>query len=129
MRGNKTLAQIESAQARAVRFVRDVLGDETRAAEIESETPYEYAERKKFRIVNPSFVRVKKYMPRKTYEQLQAEVAELRDENETLEGELDNYRNRFSQIAELVEDVDAEDDEDIEDDDEDFEDDEDDDED
>ena len=45
----------EQAQARkrqAVRFVRDVLGDPDRAAEIEDEDLEDYAERRKFRLTN-----------------------------------------------------------------------------
>lgn len=50
----KTWAQVEAAQAKAVRFLRDVVGDDEKADEIESLSPGEYAERKKFIITNPA---------------------------------------------------------------------------
>jgi hypothetical protein len=50
----KTTDQVAAVQAKAVRFLRDVVGDENKADEIEGLTVLEYAERKNFRIVNPA---------------------------------------------------------------------------
>jgi hypothetical protein len=50
----KTIEQAEAAQAKAVRFLRDVVGDEDKAAEIEDLDVSEYAERKNFIITNPT---------------------------------------------------------------------------
>ena len=47
-----TEEQLEAKQAKAVRFLRDVVGDEEKADEIESLSPSEYAERKHL-TVNP----------------------------------------------------------------------------
>jgi len=49
----KTLDQVERMQAKAVRFLRDVVGDEDKASEIEGLSPQEYAERKRVTISNP----------------------------------------------------------------------------
>ena len=44
--------QVESRKEKAVRFVRDVLGDSDRADEIAAEDIESYAERRRFEIVN-----------------------------------------------------------------------------
>src|SRR5580704_14090540 len=49
----KTLEQVEAMKAKASRFLEDVLGDDERAEEVESESPEEYAERKRITISNP----------------------------------------------------------------------------
>jgi hypothetical protein len=49
-----TLEQVEKKQAKAVAFLRDVVGDSNKADEIESLTPQEYAERKKLTLENPN---------------------------------------------------------------------------
>ena len=46
----KTLDQIEQMQAKAVRFLRDVVGDPDKASEFEAMTPDEYATHKKITI-------------------------------------------------------------------------------
>jgi hypothetical protein len=48
-----TRDQVESRKEKAVRFVRDVVGDPGRAEEIEDESLEDYAERRKFVITNP----------------------------------------------------------------------------
>jgi hypothetical protein len=50
----QTLDQVESTKDKAVRFLRDVLHDDTRADEVEDEDPEDYAERKGIVITNPS---------------------------------------------------------------------------
>ena len=49
-----TRKQLESRKAQAVRFTRDVLGDEDRAQEIEDEPLEDYAERRHIEMVNPN---------------------------------------------------------------------------
>ena len=48
-----TREQVEGRKEKAVRFVRDVLDDPDRADEIEDESVEDYAERRKFQIINP----------------------------------------------------------------------------
>jgi hypothetical protein len=43
---NRTLEQHQSKTHKAVRFLRDVLGDDERAEEVEDENPEDYADRK-----------------------------------------------------------------------------------
>jgi hypothetical protein len=52
-RGAKTWEQLQTKKDQAVRFVRNILGNEEKASFIESESVEEYAERKKIRIKNP----------------------------------------------------------------------------
>jgi len=49
-----TREQVEARKEKAVRFVRDVLDDPDRAHEIEDEDVEDYAERRKFQIINPT---------------------------------------------------------------------------
>lgn len=48
-----TIEQVEAKQTKAVNFLRDVVGDDDKADEIEALSPEEYAERKKLTISNP----------------------------------------------------------------------------
>jgi hypothetical protein len=91
----KTLTRKELARrkAQAVRFTRDVLGDEARAEEIEDESPAEYAERRRIRIQNRS--RGARTMPTPTRRELLERIEELESENEELHSQLD-------QIADIV---------------------------
>ena len=50
----KTREQVEKAQDKAVRFLRDVVGDSDRADEIADMSVEEYAEKKKITLSNPS---------------------------------------------------------------------------
>jgi ribosome assembly protein YihI (activator of Der GTPase) len=50
----KTYEQAEAAQRKAVRFLRDVVGDPEKADEIEALTVEEYADRKGFMLTNPA---------------------------------------------------------------------------
>ena len=86
-----TLDQIESRKEKAVHFTRDVLDDPDRADEIEDESLEDYAERRGFQITNPSTNRRKKaIMPTgKTKAELEAEIADLQDENQELQDQLD----------------------------------------
>lgn len=104
----KTLDQVESMKAKAVRFVRDVLGDEDRAEEIEDESPEDYAERKRIEIVEPNPLR-KRFicMPTgPTKADLESRIEELEAENEDLQ-------ERLNSINEIV-NGDEEEDEDSE---------------
>lgn len=101
-----TRAQLESRKAKAVRFTRDVLGNPDRADEIEAESLEDYAERRTVKLINSSN-RSKAIMPRttKTKADLEAEIADLQEENQELQGQLDA-------VADIVAPVDEDEDED-----------------
>ena len=106
----KTLDQVTAMQRKAVRFLRDIVGDEDKADEIESLSPDEYAERKRVQVVvaaNPKSNPRRMTMTRKTRAELEDEVRELKDYVGELEEKLET-------IADLVgeEDEDEEEDED-----------------
>jgi hypothetical protein len=107
-----TRAQLESRKEKAVRFVRDVLGDSDRADEIAEESLEDYAQRRKIQITNPSKRRNAIMATTKSKDELEAENADLRDENEDLKDQLDA-------IADIVAPEDEGDDDDAGDDDDD----------
>jgi hypothetical protein len=84
-----TRNQLESRKEKAVRFTRDVLGDQDRADEIADESVEDYAERRKIQITNPSKRRNAIMARTKTKAELEAEVADLQDENQELQDQLD----------------------------------------
>jgi hypothetical protein len=87
-----TRKQLESRKAKAVRFTRDVLGDDDRASEIEDESLEDYAKRKRIQISNPRGV---KLMAVPTRRELIDRIKELEEENEDMQERLD-------EIADLV---------------------------
>lgn len=87
-----TRKQVESRKAQAVRFTRDVLGDEDRADEIENESLDDYAERRRITITNPKGATL---MARDN-------KRELLDRIEELEAENDDLRSRLDEIGDIV---------------------------
>ena len=96
-----TRRQLESRKTKAVRFTRDVLGDDDRADEIEDESLEDYAERKAIRIINPKGARK---MAGQTRRELLERVEQLEDENAELQSQLD-------EIADIVAPAEAEEEE------------------
>ncbi len=109
-----TRQQIQGRKEKAVRFVRDVLGDPERAEEIAEESLEDYAARRKIQILNPSR---RATMARKTIEDYRAEVADLKDEIGELEEENESLQDQLDQIADIAAPEEEEGDEDEEDDD------------
>jgi hypothetical protein len=105
-----TRDQVESRKEKAVRFVRDVVGDPGRADEIEDESLEDYAERRKFQITNPNLKRRTK-MPSNSRTK-----ADLEDENQELRDQLDAINDILNAGDDDDEDVDDPDDSDVEDD-------------
>ena len=85
-----TRKQLEARKAKAVRFTRDVLDDPDRADEIEDESLEDYAERRHIQIQNPKGV---KRMAIQTRRELLERIEELEQENEELQGQLDEIRD------------------------------------
>lgn len=115
----KTINQIESMRQKAVRFLRDVVGDPDKAEEFEAMSPSDYAEHKKIRMIeNPASQSNRRSttttMARKTYADLQAEVKDLKEENADLSDRMDTILD----IVSPQEDDDDDETEDDEDDDE-----------
>jgi len=77
-------------KAKAVRFLRDVVGDPDRAGEFEAMTPEEYAQHKHIRIENPTCGRKGESMAGPTRTELEARIEELEDENQELADKLDS---------------------------------------
>jgi hypothetical protein len=80
-----TREQLQKRKEKAVRFVRDVLDDPDRAAEIDDEDLEDYAARKKLQIINPN--RSKNSMA--TTRELQKRIRKLEEENQELSDQLD----------------------------------------
>ena len=86
-----TREQTQTAQARAVRFAKNVLEDSNLADDLESLTPEEYADRKGMVITNP----LKRRIPSvangngRTKQDLLDEIDELQQENADLQDQLD----------------------------------------
>jgi hypothetical protein len=95
-----TRKQLETRKAQAVRFSRDVLGDDNRADEIEEESMEEYADRRHIQIVNPKGARK---MPVQTRRELIERVKELEVENE-------NLQDRLQEISDLAAEEEGEED-------------------
>ena len=96
----KTLDQVVAMQAKAVRFMNDVVGDPHHADKIESLGPEEYAERKGVRIENPKSRRIgaePMATRRPSRTELEERVEELEQENETLSEKIENILNIASE--------------------------------
>jgi hypothetical protein len=110
-----TSEQLEGRKEKAVRFVRDVLGDPDRADEIANESPESYAERRKIQIVeNPRGDRMQRVRlinpphlsnPRRQITQpnpnlgrseLLARIRELQKENDLLQDKMDKVASLAS---------------------------------
>ena len=99
-----TSGRAEIAKERAARFVRDVLGDEERAAAIEEESLQGWAERRNIRVENPFPGKRKgRFKPMPTKSELERRVEEL-------EEELSVYEEREDQLLDVL-GVNSEDDE------------------
>lgn len=108
----KTYEQVLAIQAKAVRFLRDVVGDPDKADEIEDLSPEDYAERKGVVIVAENPSRFYHPTPRRatmTKSQMEERIAELEEENKDL-------RNRLDSIVDIVQPEAGDEDDDDEDD-------------
>jgi predicted RNase H-like nuclease (RuvC/YqgF family) len=95
-----TRKQIEGRKAQAVRFTRDVVGDDARGAEIEQESLESYAQRRGFEIANPRrFFMAKR---RKSVAELEAEVADLQEEVDELSEENEDLQTTLDDIGSLA---------------------------
>ena len=74
---------------KAVRFTRDVLDDPDRADEIEDESLEDYAEGRGITITNPNRGRNAIMPPGRSKAELEAEIADLEEENQELQDQLD----------------------------------------
>lgn len=98
---------VESRKLKAVRFVRDVLGDAGRASEIEDESAFSYAARRKWQIANPK----ERTKMAKTKGQLVQELAEVNKECDELVEEFEDFKDKLVALIGFEEDDEAEDDE------------------
>lgn len=98
-----TRKQPESRKAQAVRLIRDVLGNDDKADDIEDETLEDYAEHRHIKIANPKGVT---RMAAPTRQQLLDRIEELETDNEDLQSRLD-------EIADIIGDNDEHEDTDV----------------
>lgn len=106
-----TFDQVAERKRKAEQFVRDVKGNEERADEIADESVQGYAARRHFDIVdNPERRSMANGEP--TRQDLLDQIADLKDENDFLQSQLDS-------IADVLDQGGEEDDEDEDDDDDD----------
>ena len=106
--------QVEGRKEKAARFTETVLGDSERAEEIRDESVEEYAARRKFEIANPER---RAAMPRKTktIEDYRDEIAGLKDQIGELEEENENLQGQLDEITDIVAPEDEDEDEEEED--------------
>jgi predicted RNase H-like nuclease (RuvC/YqgF family) len=104
---SKSLDEIERMRAKAIRFVADVLGDEDRAAEIEAESPEDYAARKKISIINPK----RGYSMARTIQSYKDEIEGLKDEISELEDTNEELETQLDEISEIISPEEQEEDE------------------
>jgi hypothetical protein len=84
-----TADQVQAKKDKAVQFLRDVVSDDDRADEIEDEDLDSYAERKHIQIINPRRNTTMANGNGRTKQDLVGEIADLRDENQALQDQLD----------------------------------------
>jgi hypothetical protein len=108
----RTFQQVQIAKQKAESFVREVLGNESRAGEIAAESVEDYAERKRVTIKNPTVK--ERAMASKRERELEAVKTFQGEMIEQLEEELDTLRAAVRSTAALVPD-DDDDEEDSED--------------
>lgn len=84
-----TRDQLESRKDKAVRFTRAVLGDPDRADEIADESLEDYADRRHIEIENSSRKKDLTMASNRSKADLEAEIADLQDENQDLQEQLD----------------------------------------
>jgi hypothetical protein len=105
--------QLQSRKDKAVRFVRDVLDDPGRAAEIEDESLESYGERRKIQVANPRKMGGETNVPRKpTRDELVEENDQLWDTIENIYGELGDLLGADEEEAVGEEEADSTTDED-----------------
>ena len=102
-----TRKQTEARKAQAVRFVRDVLGDDDKADDIEDESLEDYAEHRHIKIANP---KGGTRMAAPTRQQLLDRVEELETENEDLQSRLDEIADIIGDDDEVLDTDEGEDD-------------------
>ena len=96
---DRTYEQAEAMQTKAVRFLRDVVGDDEKANEIEGLSVSEYAERKGLRLTNPS-------QKLNSKNERGGDMQDTRTKTELIE-ELDAYEELVSEIWDSIVDVDS----------------------
>ena len=96
----KSEATAEAAKAKAARYVRDVIGDEDRANEIESKSLDEWLNDTGRRIQNSNPIR--RTIMAKTTRDYVAEIRALKEERDTLADELEDANSRLEEIDEIL---------------------------
>ena len=90
-----TYDQVQAKKEKAERFVRDVIGDDDRADEIADETVEDYAGRKRL-VINSGRTRTTMANGNPSKQDLLDQVADLQDENDALQAQLDAIQDVLS---------------------------------
>jgi septal ring factor EnvC (AmiA/AmiB activator) len=104
-----TREQIEGRKEKAARFTESVLDDPDRADEIRDESLEDYAERRKFEITNPHRRRT---MPLKSIRDYRAEIKDLKEQLTELQEENESLQGQLDQVAEIISPAEEEEEED-----------------
>lgn len=102
--------RVERMQDKAVQFVRDVVGNEDLADEIDNLSLEEYADRKKIRLVNKYQKGGESVMPSKR--QLEERIEELEERNSELEETLSSISESANSALPESDDDDLDEDDD-----------------
>ena len=94
----KTISEAETARRRAVTGLRN-LGRNEDAERTESLSARQYAEEKGFEIIGENNPHWRMNMPRKTKDEM---IAELRDEVGDLEAENEELQGRLDDVADII---------------------------
>ena len=92
-----TRDQVEGRKEKAARFTETVLRDPDRADEIRDESVEDYAERRKFQIINPR----RPSMAHKSPEELREEISNLKEQIRDLEEQNQDLEDRLAEIADI----------------------------
>jgi hypothetical protein len=91
-----TREQLQARKDQAVRFVRDILDDPDRADEIEDEDLEDYAQRRKFSLINQRRNRVMPNNDPRSKAELLDAIDDLTQDNEDLQSQLDAIQDILS---------------------------------
>jgi hypothetical protein len=109
-----TREQAQSRKDQAVRFAENVLDDPDKADDIESEPLDDWIERKKITLVDNTGKRsLRKMANGETKQDLMDQIADLQDENDFLQSQLDAISDVLAEPADGGDDDDAADDDDV----------------
>ena len=98
-----TRGQVANRKAKAVRFLKDVLGDPDRATEVEAESVEDYAARRRFVLANPNTTGVIDMSGRESLEDVATDRDALLDRLEEIRDQIDDALDEYGHDDEVEE--------------------------